>query len=160
MADAFQKDRTGVHLKGAPSHYANAYNHVPQEGSHREFAATAFAGAHGAVPRSTLRTHPFGSRRAHANWERVTAFAKWVMRRLSARTVRIFADDCFSAERDATIGSAFDALLGVCDPMGLAADRLRPRNPPTAWPYWAMPSVFRSRMLPQIYLAEKGGPND
>ena len=118
-----------MHLESVLGDFAHAYKHVPLEVSQREFATIVFADPNGEVFYSTLRTQPFGSRPAPANWGRVAAFTKWVMIRLFACVVKIFADDCFVAEPDATVGPAFSVLLGVCDLLGLVLEHSKTKAP-------------------------------
>ena len=126
----FKKLAPGCVLKAFTVDFAHAYKHVPMEVSQREFATIVFADTRGTPHYATLKTQPFGSRRAPANWGRVTAFTKWVMSRLFACTVRVFVDGCFVTEPDATIWSAYEALNTVCDLLGLTLEPSK-TTPPT-----------------------------
>ena len=99
--------------------FANAYKLLPLLGGHQDFATIALEDPEGSVCQATLKTQPFGSRRAPANWGSLTAFAKWIALHLFDCVVRIFADDCFVVEPEATIFSAFASLLSARGLLGL-----------------------------------------
>ena len=62
--------------------FAHAYKHAPLLQSQEKFAHIVFAQPEGEPLADALRTQPFGSRRAPANWARVTQFIKFVVGKL------------------------------------------------------------------------------
>ena len=97
--------------------------------SQREFATIVFADTEREPLYSALKTHPFGSRRAPSNWGRVTTFVKWVMKKVFACVVRIFAEDCFVPEPEMTIYTAYETLIGLCELLGLEIERSKTISP-------------------------------
>ena len=111
--------------------FAHAYKHVPILASQLEFATILVAPPDGPVCSATLRTQPFGSRRAPANWARVTQFLKWCLEQLCGIVLAVYVDDCHATEPKTTAGSALDTILQLCEILGLCGtvkNRL-PYNP-------------------------------
>ena len=72
------------------------------------FASIIFAQPEGEPLVASLRTRPFGSSRAPANWARVTEFAKFALVKIFGAYLRVFVDDCFACEPSETAKSAFE----------------------------------------------------
>ena len=73
----------------------------------QDFATILLCDPDGVPHMASLKTQPFGSRRAPANWGRVTSFVQCVLRNVCAVWLAGFAVDCFSAE---PVGNAITAI--------------------------------------------------
>ena len=71
--------KPGRDTKCATADTAHAYKHVPLHADQREFATIILAPPSGCLKAASLRTQPFGSKRAPSNWARVAMFLKWAM---------------------------------------------------------------------------------
>ena len=67
-----------------------------------------------------MRSQPFGSRRAPANWARVTQFLKWALSTFFGIHIAIYVDDVHGSEPVSTCKSAFRTIKAVCALLGLA----------------------------------------
>ena len=108
----------GCGLWCANAEFAHAYKHVPILDDQEEFATIILAGPDWKVKAATLRTHPFRSRRAPANWSMVTLFLKWVMANLFGVVIAVYVDDVFIIEPKATISAAFECFKCACEILG------------------------------------------
>ena len=59
--------------------FSHAYNHIGISADRLDFATVVLADTDGVPHMASLRTQPFGSRRAPANWARVTALLQAVL---------------------------------------------------------------------------------
>ena len=80
---------------------------------------------------ATLRTQPFGSRWAPANWDRATAFLQFILHRLFDVGLGVSAEDCFCAEPEATLASALSSVKAVCALLGLSLAAHKEQPPGT-----------------------------
>ena len=78
---------------------------------------------------ATLRTQPFGSRRAPSNWARVTQFLKWALSKFFGITIAVFVDDVHASEPLSTCDSAFRTVKALCALLGLVLDPLKETAP-------------------------------
>ena len=81
---------------------------------------------------SNIRTHPFGSKRAPANWARVTRFAQWPLMRVCEVFLPIYVDDCFGLDPVASIASAYTCVCVVNELLGLRLGPFKSQRPTTA----------------------------
>ena len=73
--------------------FSHAYKNVPILDAQKDFASIILADPQGAPFVATLRSQPFGSRRAPSNWARVTQFLKWLLLKFFDVPVAVFVDD-------------------------------------------------------------------
>ena len=83
-----------------------------------KFATIVLAPPDGPPHVASLRTQPFGSARAPANWGRVATFIQHVLQRVFGVTAFVYVDDVFVVEPVDTIGSAREVLKTVCEVFG------------------------------------------
>ena len=88
----------GCDVECATLDFPRAYKNVPNLEDQREFASILIAPPAGSLKVATLRAQPFGSRRAPANWSRVTNFAKWILLELFGIAISVYAGDIFILE--------------------------------------------------------------
>ena len=119
----------GCDLWCATADFAHAYKHVPILDDQKEFATIILAGPDGNVKAATLRTQPFGSRRAPKNWPRCTLFLKWVMANLFGVVVAVYVDDVFIIEPEETISSASECFKGACKILGFQLEISKEQAP-------------------------------
>ena len=100
--------------------FANAYKHVGVASDQLEFATVALCNPSGVPMMATLRTQPFGSTRAPANWARITAFVQFVLRKLFQVWMGVFVDDCYAIDPDNTAASAFCVMRELCALIGMS----------------------------------------
>ena len=72
-----------------------------------------------------LRTQPFGSTRAPANWGRVTALIQWILIAYFGAHLEIYVDDCFVVEPAETIQSAFSRTRLVIEMGGFEVGKFQ-----------------------------------
>ena len=80
---------------------------------------------------ATLRTQPFGSRRAPANWARAAQFPEWCLEQLCGIVLAVYVDDCCATEPKTTAGPALSAILAMCQIFGLFAEQSKTATPTT-----------------------------
>ena len=69
-----------------------------------------------------LNTQPFGSRRAPANWGRLTQFVAFVLTKIYRIWVGLYADDVFCVEPEGTIAPAKSAIKSLREVLGMGID--------------------------------------
>ena len=119
MARAFALSWPLVTLMLTIMDFAHAYKHIGLDPNSTQFAVIALANPEGEVMMAHLNTQPFGSRRAPANWARVTQFVAFVLRKLYRIWIGVYVDDVFCLEPDSTIVSAQLAIKDLCRILGL-----------------------------------------
>ena len=72
--------------------------------------------------KDTIRTQPFGSKRAPANWARNAAFPRWAFANLFIIALFVYLDDCFTAGPVSTVDFAFRTVLELFCLFGLHAE--------------------------------------
>ena len=102
--------------------FRHAYKTVPLCRQQGDFAHIVLAPPEGDPVVAELRTQPFGSRRAPANWGRVTSFVQWVLATFFCLYLAKNADDCFATEPESTCFSAFSTVREVCALLGFALE--------------------------------------
>ena len=119
----------GCHLKCATLDFSHAYKHIPIQENQKEFATIVIAPPAGALKIATLRTHPFGSKRAPANWPRVTNFIKWALLVVFRIVISVYVGDIFLTETSETIESAFVTVKTVCNRLGFVLEDAKEQPP-------------------------------
>ena len=117
-------------LKAASVDFKHAYKHIGISPDQAHLATLLLAPPTGPLMTAKLRTQPFGSARAPANWRRVTNFVKWLLSLLFRINLCVYVDDCFIVECAATIQSAYDSIHSVCALLGLVLEPSK-STPPT-----------------------------
>ena len=120
----------GCLLKCATLDFSHAYKHVPIQENQKEFATIVVAPPAGPLKIATLRTQPFGSKRAPANWPRVKNFIKWVLLTLFRIVISVYVGDIFLIETSETIDSAFTTVKMVCNQLGFVLEDSKEQTPP------------------------------
>ena len=121
----------GCNIKCATLDFPHAYKHVPIQENQKEFATIAIAPPAGSLGIATLRTQPFGSKRAPANWPRVANFAKWLLLVVFRIVISVYVDDIFLIEPSETIDSAFGTVEMVCKRLGFVLEGAKEQLPST-----------------------------
>ena len=116
-------------LLAASVDFKHAYKHIGISADQQHLATLLIAPPFGPLVTTKLRTQPFGSARAPANWCRVTNFVKWHLALLFRINLSVYVDDCFVVEPAATIQSAFDTILSVCALLGLKLEPTKASPP-------------------------------
>ena len=111
--------------------FAHAYKHVGVAVDQLDFATVVLADTEGNPMMATLRTQPFGSRRAPANWARVTTFLQFVLRKVFGVWLGIFVDDCYCVEPQGTITSSLWVVRELCAILGLELAHAKEKAPCT-----------------------------
>ena len=93
LCSAFQQQLEGRKALICSVDFAHAYKHIPLPEDQAEYASIIFPGMEGEPLVGRLRTQPFGSSRAPANWARVTEFLKLVLGRLFWITLLVYVGD-------------------------------------------------------------------
>ena len=119
----------GCNLKCATLDFSHAYKHVPIQENQKEFATIVVAPPAGSLKIATLRTQPFGSKRAPANWSRVTNFVKWLLLVVFRIVISVYVDDIFLIEPSETIDSAFGTVKTVCKRLGFVLEDAKEQLP-------------------------------
>ena len=109
-------------LLGFTLDFSHAYKHVPILAPQRDFATIMLVAPCGVPHTATLRSQPFGSRRAPANWARVTELPKWLLAEFFDISIAIYVDDIHCAEPKATCESSFLVIKAVCRLLGFELD--------------------------------------
>ena len=107
-----------VKLLTSPVDFKHAYKTIPICRTQGDFAHIVLTPPQGEPMVAELRTQPFGSRRAPANWGRVAAFAQWALSTFFCVYLAKYVDDCFATAPESTCSSAFLAVKGVCEILG------------------------------------------
>ena len=94
--------RAKTELRAFSVDFKRSYKQAPLPADQAEFAHVALAAPDGPIMVAELRTQPFGSPRAPANWGRATAFAQWVLASLFDVYLAKYVDDCYSVEPSLT----------------------------------------------------------
>ena len=103
----FRLLRPACRLRAATADFCHAYKSIGLPPDKAPFASVLLGPPTGSLMVAKLRTQPFGSTRAPANWGRVTALTQWVLLAYFGVRLAIFADDCIVVEHAETIRSAF-----------------------------------------------------
>ena len=106
-------------LRACVVDFAHAYKHVGIPAPQYDFASIVLPNASGTPMVASLRTHPFGSSRAPANWARVTNFVQFILLRLRKVWLVIYVGDCFCVEPADTIDSESNCIRAACALFGL-----------------------------------------
>ena len=112
--------------------FKHAYKNVAVASRDLKYTSIIVAPPRGPPVACTLLVQPFGSRRAPANWGRVTRFLQHVLERLFSIHVCVFVDDVYCIEPVTTVSSAFHCVKTLCFELGLllAADKESPPGRP------------------------------
>ena len=102
--------------------FAHAYKHIGVPKRQGDFAAISIAPPGGPVHTAKLRTQPFGSSRAPANWGRATHFLQQVMLCMFDIVVSIYVEDCSIIEPTETPPAARGTFHTVCKLLGLSIE--------------------------------------
>ena len=86
--------------------FAHAHKHIGMGPESTRFAVIALSDRQGAICLAYLNAHPFGSRRAPANWALVTQFVVSVLRKVYRARLGIYAGDLFCRAPGIAIESA------------------------------------------------------
>ena len=97
---------------------ARAYKHVPIQEDQKEVATALLAPPAGPLKIATLRTQPFGSRRAPTNWSRVTMLLKWIMSTVFHIVISVYVGYVSFVETAEAIQSAVEIFKSVCATLG------------------------------------------
>ena len=116
-------------LKACVMDFAHAYKQVGILPSQLDFATIVLPDHSGTPMVASLRTQPFGSSRAPANWARVTNFVQFVLLKLCNVWLGIYVDDCFCVEPEHTIESASNCIKAVCALLGLQLEPSKEQLP-------------------------------
>ena len=109
--------------------FPHAYKHVGIPVRHAGFATIILAPPSGPLHVATLRTQPFGSSRAPANWGRVTRFIQFILERIFGVVIFVYVDDCFCIEVATTVQSALKCFTGVCELFGFSLSPTKSQGP-------------------------------
>ena len=109
--------------------FSHAYKNEPIPESQLEFATIIIAGPNGAPQTATLRSHPYGSRRAPANWARVAQFPKWAISAIFSIPIDVRVGDFHWSGQTSNCESALRTAKALCVLRGLALDPRK--DPPT-----------------------------
>ena len=120
MAMAHGHHSPQAQLKAFSVDFPHAYKQVGVAHSQLDFAMVVLCDRHGVPHVATLKTQPFGSSRAPANWARVTAFLQFVLRALFWIWLGVYVDDCYAVEPAELVDSAFVAVKELCEILGLS----------------------------------------
>ena len=129
MASMFAQLGCARPLKACVMDFAHAYKHVGILPSQVEFATIVLADYSGTPMVASLRTQPFGSSRAPANWARVTNLVQFVLLKLCNVWLGIYVGDCFCVEPEHTIASASNCIKAVCALLGLQLEPSKEQTP-------------------------------
>ena len=121
-----------VVLRAFTEDFAHAYKTVGIPVAQSKFATIALAPPTGPPHVATLRTQPFGSARAPANWGRVTKFIQHVLKKLFGVTVFVYVDDVFAVEPMITCGSAHEVFTAACELLGFELSTGKSQPPSAA----------------------------
>ena len=132
MATFFKLLNPDCTLRVFSEDFAHAYKTVGIPVAQAKFATIAMAPPTGEPHVATLRTQPFGSARAPANWGRVTKFIQFLMERLFFAVIFIFVDDVFAVEPLQTISSAHKAFTTLCNLLGFELSAAKAQGPAAA----------------------------
>ena len=116
-------------LRGFSVDFQHAYKHIPIDASQADFAYIAISPPSGKVLCAELRSQPFGSTRAPANWGRVAAFVQWMLSAFFSIYLAKYADGCYSAEPKVACASAFYVAKDVCNLLGYKLEMKKERPP-------------------------------
>ena len=119
---------SSTELRAFSVDFAHAYKHVGVAADQLDFATVVIGDPAGNAMMATLRTQPFGSSRAPANWARLTSFAQFVLRKVFLVWLGVFVDDCYCVDPQSTIATALWVTRELCSLLGLvlAPDKEQP----------------------------------
>ena len=129
LASCFALISPGCNLLRASADFAHAYKHVPIAEDQRDFATILIAPPAGALKVATLRTQPFGSRRAPTNWPRVANFLKRVTLTVFGVIISVYVDDVFIVEQAETIISSYNSFKIACAILGFQLEESKQQDP-------------------------------
>ena len=154
MARAFAPSRPNITLLLTIMDFAHAYKHIGVDTKSTRFAVIALTDPQGAVCMAHLNTQPFGSRRAPANWERVTQFVVFVLKRIFRIWIGVYVGDLFCLEPESATESARSSVKQLCALLGLelAPDK---EVAPTLSAMLLGAQVTLSRIRPRLTTAKK-----
>ena len=116
-------------LKSCVADFAHAYKHIGVPSHQLDFASILLCGPNGNSRVATMKTHPFGSSRAPANWARLTSLVQFVLGKLFNVWMGIYVDDCFCVVPDAAVQSAIHPVRAFCSLIGLELERSKQQLP-------------------------------
>ena len=126
----------------------HAYKHIGVHTRSTKFAAISPSGPQGEIRPAYLNTKPFGSRRAPANWARVTQFVVvFVLKKVFRVWLGVYVDDLFCPEPELAIESARHVIKELLSLLGpeLAPDKEVAARSVTNAPWGANRAVARIR---------------
>ena len=118
----YQSISPGCDLRAGSVDFKHAYKNIGISNDQSEYTAVLLGPPSGGLLVSHLRTQPFGSARAPANWGRVTALLKWILAEFFGISLPIFVDDCFLVETAETVKGAFECVTKVIQLLGFDLD--------------------------------------
>ena len=121
-----------VHLRAYSEDFSHAYKTVGIPIAQSKCATIVLAPPSGPPHFATLRTQPFGSSRAPANWARVTSFIQYVLKRAFSVAVCVYVGDVFAVEPLDTVESAHEAFTTLCELLGFALSEGKSQKPTTS----------------------------
>ena len=98
LATLYERLQKGLELNSFAVDFTHAYKNIPIPRDQSGIATIILAPPNGPPMKASLRTQPFGARRAPANWARITAFLRWALARLFNINLMVYVDDCFTVE--------------------------------------------------------------
>ena len=109
--------RPGCDLLAASSDFCHAYKTLGIPEDHGLYSSILLGPPAGPLMVTRLKTQPFGSTRAPANWGRVTRLIQWILLTCFGIFLPIYVDDCFLIEPAETARSAYlcaNVLINLC----------------------------------------------
>lgn len=107
VASYFRLLQPAREIRASTDDFCHAYKNIVTPTENAPCAAVLLGPTAGLLMVSKLRTQPFGSTRAPANWGRVTALIQRVLITYFGAYLPIYVDDCFIVEPAETIHIAF-----------------------------------------------------
>ena len=129
MALAHAKIGDGETLRVSSLDFAHAYKNAGVAQDQLEFATAVLSDHEGNPTMATLRTQPFGSRRAPANWARVATFLRFVSRGIFGAWLGNFVGDCYCVGPRYTVASSLWVLRELCTLLGIELSHSKEQSP-------------------------------
>ena len=121
--------RTGPDLFAFAADSPRAYKHVGIPARQSGLPATLLAPPEGPLRVATLRTQPFGSARAPANWGRVAKFTQLAIERIFGIIVILYVGAWFFTEMVPTAQSQHERFNATCELLGFSLTPSKAQGP-------------------------------